>query len=155
MANPHKIGDLSVRFVSDMACGALDRLTTIPAFLPTLAPYPARTLVDYSRDNAQARPRRAALLFKGATLTIQRARRPERQRSPRRSRPRGSDAAIASRSLLPNCPQFFIAEIRRVESGRHRRAAESRSTREHELRGSADASTASKRRHADAVLQRG
>ena len=35
----------------------------------SLAPYPQRTLVDYLADAARDRPRQAALLFKGATLT--------------------------------------------------------------------------------------
>ena len=76
----------------------------------TLAPYPNRTLVDYLADAARDRPQRAALLFKGATLTYGEL-------------DRLSDAcAAAFRSLgvrrgdriallLPNCPQFLIAQF--------------------------------------------
>ena len=76
----------------------------------TLAPYPSRTLVDYLADAARDRPRQAALLFKGAALTYSEL-------------DRLSDAcAAAFRSLgvqrgdriallLPNCPQFLIAEF--------------------------------------------
>ncbi len=76
----------------------------------TLAPYPNRTLVDYLADAARDRPQQAALLFKGATLTYGEL-------------DRLSDAcAAAFRSLgvqrgdrvallLPNCPQFLIAEF--------------------------------------------
>jgi long-chain acyl-CoA synthetase len=76
----------------------------------TLAPYPDRTLVDYLADAARDRPQQAALLFKGATLTYGEL-------------DRLSDAcAAAFRSLgvqrsdpvallLPNCPQFLIAQF--------------------------------------------
>jgi long-chain acyl-CoA synthetase len=76
----------------------------------TLAPYPGRTLVDYLADAARDRPQQAALVFKGSTLTYGEL-------------DRLSDAcAAAFRSLgvrqsdrlallLPNCPQFFIAEF--------------------------------------------
>jgi len=76
----------------------------------TLAPYPSRTLVDYLADAARDRPRQAALLFKGAALTYSEL-------------DRLSDGcAAAFRSLgvqrgdriallLPNCPQFLIAEF--------------------------------------------
>ncbi len=40
-----------------------------PGVPHTLAPYPNRTLVDYLADAARDRPRQAALLFKGATIT--------------------------------------------------------------------------------------
>ena len=77
---------------------------------PTLAPYPNRTLVDYLADAARERPQQAALLFKGATITYAEL-------------DRLSDAcAAAFRSLgvqrgdriallLPNCPQFIIAQF--------------------------------------------
>jgi long-chain acyl-CoA synthetase len=76
----------------------------------TLAPYPQRTLLDYLDDNARERPQQAALLYKGATLTYD-------------DLDRLSDAlASAFRDLgvqrgdriallLPNCPQFFIAQF--------------------------------------------
>ena len=76
----------------------------------TLAPYPNRTLVDYLADTARERPRQSALLFKGATLSYA-------------DLDRLSDAGAAAfcslglkrgdriALLLPNCPQFFIAQF--------------------------------------------
>jgi len=76
----------------------------------TLAPYPNRTLVDYLADAARERPNRPALLFKGATITYGQL-------------DRLSDACASAFAalgvkrgdrvalLLPNCPQFFIAEF--------------------------------------------
>jgi long-chain acyl-CoA synthetase len=77
---------------------------------PTLAPYPDRTLVDYIADAARSGPARPALLFKGATVTYGEL-------------DRLSDACAAAFAalgitrgdrvalLLPNCPQFFIAQF--------------------------------------------
>jgi long-chain acyl-CoA synthetase len=76
----------------------------------TLAPYPDRTLVDYVSETARLSPDRPALLFKGATVTYG-----ELERL--------SDACAAAFTslgvkpgdrvglLLPNCPQFFIAQF--------------------------------------------
>ena len=76
----------------------------------TLAPYPERTLVDYLADAARERPNDPALLFKGATVTYAQL-------------DRLSDACAAAFAslgvargdrvalLLPNCPQFLIAEF--------------------------------------------
>jgi len=76
----------------------------------TLAPYPERTLVDYLADAARERPNHPALLFKGASVTYAQL-------------DRLSDACAAAFSslgvargdrvalLLPNCPQFLIAEF--------------------------------------------
>ena len=76
----------------------------------TLAPYPDRTLLDYLADAAQRRPDSPALLFKGATITYGEL-------------DRLSDACAAAFAalgvtrgdrvalLLPNCPQFFIAQF--------------------------------------------
>ncbi len=81
-----------------------------PGVRPTLGPYPNRTLLDYVDDHVRERPAAAALLFKGATITWS-------------DLDRQSDAfAAALRSLgvgrgervgllLPNCPQFFVAEF--------------------------------------------
>ena len=77
---------------------------------PTLAPYPDRTLVDYLADAARTQPHKPALLFKGATMTW-------------RGLEEASDACAAAFSalgirrgervgmLLPNCPQFFVAQF--------------------------------------------
>ena len=76
----------------------------------TLAPYPRRTLLDYVADGARDVPNGAALLFKGSTITFGEL-------------ARASDefaVALASLGvkrgdrvglLLPNCPQFFVAEF--------------------------------------------
>ena len=81
-----------------------------PGVPRTLAPYPSRTLVDYLADAARERPDRPAILFKGATLTW-------------RALDRLSDALAAALEalrvgrtdrialLLPNCPQFVIAQF--------------------------------------------
>jgi len=76
----------------------------------TLGPYPNRTLLDYVSDGARERPNHPALLFKGSTMTYAQL---EKQ----------SDACAAAFAslgvkagdrvglLLPNCPQFFVAEL--------------------------------------------
>ena len=80
--------------------------TGVPA---TLAPYPNRTLLDYLADAAQAEPDAPALLFKGASMSFG-----ELEHY-------SDECAAALRSLgvragdrvalvLPNCPQFLIAQ---------------------------------------------
>lgn len=76
----------------------------------TLTPYPSRTLLDYLSDAARDHPVAPALLFKGTAMSFAEL-------------ARDSDAFAAALSslgvkrgdrlglLLPNCPQFFIAEI--------------------------------------------
>ena len=76
----------------------------------TLSPYPDRTLLDYVSQAARERPDASALLFKGAKVTYSELE-------------RASDACAAAlialgvkrgdrvALLLPNCPQFFIAEL--------------------------------------------
>jgi long-chain acyl-CoA synthetase len=81
-----------------------------PGVPATLVPYPQRTIVDYVADHARERPSAAAVLFKGATLTY--------------SALHALSDALASAFvalgvargdrvglLLPNCPQFLIAEL--------------------------------------------
>ncbi len=76
----------------------------------TLGAYPDRTLVDYLEDAARARPRQPALLFKGAVITYRQL----------QSLSDACAAAFASLGitrgdrvalLLPNCPQFMIAQF--------------------------------------------
>lgn len=76
----------------------------------TLAPYPQKTLLDYVSENARTRPGGAALLFKGATVSWGQL---ERESD-------AFAAALAAEGvtrgdrvglLLPNCPQFFVAEL--------------------------------------------
>ena len=81
-----------------------------PGVPPTLAPYPDKTLVDYIADHARSRPNSPALLFKGAKVTYGEL-------------DRLSDACASAFAalgitrgdrvglLLPNCPQFFIAQF--------------------------------------------
>src|SRR5256884_8379241 len=77
---------------------------------PTLAPYPAKTLVAYLADAARDQPNDPALLFKGATMTYGEL----EQLSDACA---SAFAALGVRRgdrvglLLPNCPQFFIAEF--------------------------------------------
>src|SRR5712671_5716460 len=76
----------------------------------TLGPYPNRTLVDYLADSARTQPDKPALLFKGATITWREL---ERLSDACASAfaalgiKRGDRAAL----LLPNCPQFSIAQF--------------------------------------------
>jgi long-chain acyl-CoA synthetase len=81
-----------------------------PGVPATLAPYPNRTLVDYVADAARTAPGSPSLLFKGATITYGEL-------------DRLSDACASAFAalgvrrgdrvglLLPNCPQFFIAQF--------------------------------------------
>src|SRR5215216_4806367 len=81
-----------------------------PGVPATLAPYPDRTLVDYLADAARTAPDHPALLFKGAKVTYGQL-------------DRLSDACASAFAalgvtggdrvglLLPNCPQFFIAQF--------------------------------------------
>jgi long-chain acyl-CoA synthetase len=81
-----------------------------PGVPATLAPYPNRTLTDYLSDAARDRPGAPALLFKGAVMSFA-----ELERL--------SDACAAAFAalgvrrgdrvalLLPNCPQFLVAEF--------------------------------------------
>jgi long-chain acyl-CoA synthetase len=76
----------------------------------TLAPYPDRTLLDYVAEAARDHPDAPALFFKGATITYG-------------ALDKLSDACAAGFAslgiargdrialLLPNCPQFVIAEL--------------------------------------------
>jgi long-chain acyl-CoA synthetase len=81
-----------------------------PGVPPSLAPYPSRTLLDFVSDAARAHPESTAVLFKGAALTYGEL----EQLSD------ACGAALAALGvrrgdrvalLLPNCPQFLIAEL--------------------------------------------
>jgi long-chain acyl-CoA synthetase len=81
-----------------------------PGVPPSLAPYPSRTLLDFVSDAARAHTESTAVLFKGTALTYG-----ELEQL--------SDACAAAFDalgirrgdrialLLPNCPQFVIAEL--------------------------------------------
>ncbi len=87
-----------------------------PDVPPSLAPYPAKTLVDYIRETADARPDAPAIFFKGVVIS-------------NRDLDRLSDsfaAALVAAGIvkgdrvalvLPNCPQFLIAEIGAWKAG--------------------------------------
>src|SRR5213079_1300335 len=76
----------------------------------TLAPYPQRTLLDYLSDAAHRWPTHIALTFKGSAMTYAAL----EESSDRLA---AALAHIGVREgdrialLLPNCPQFFIAEL--------------------------------------------
>jgi long-chain acyl-CoA synthetase len=76
----------------------------------TLAPYPDRTLLDYLADLARDRPNQPALLFKGATMTwseLERLSNACASAFTALGIKRGDRVAL----LLPNCPQFSIAQF--------------------------------------------
>jgi long-chain acyl-CoA synthetase len=76
----------------------------------TLGTYPDRTLVDYLADAARDRPAQPALLFKGATITYSELERLSDVCAAAFGSlgvRRGDRVAL----LLPNCPQFFIAQF--------------------------------------------
>jgi long-chain acyl-CoA synthetase len=77
---------------------------------PSLAPYPDTTLIDYLDRLASEHPSNAALLFKGVTMSY----------GELDSLSTAFAAALAALGvrkgdrvalLLPNCPQFFVAEF--------------------------------------------
>jgi long-chain acyl-CoA synthetase len=76
----------------------------------SLAPYPNRTILDYVSDLAARSGKRAALLFKGAAVTWARLEQESDAFASALSSlgvQRGDRVAL----LLPNCPQFFVAEL--------------------------------------------
>ena len=82
----------------------------------TLAPYPERTLLDYLSDAARDHADLPALLFKGISVTYARL---ERESD-------AFAAALAAQGVkrgdrvaicLPNCPQFFVAELGAWKAG--------------------------------------
>src|SRR5688572_22354821 len=87
-----------------------------PEVPSSLAPYPAKTLVDYVREAADARPDAPAIFFKGAEVS-------NRDLDRLSDRFAASLAAACIRKgdrvalVLPNCPQFLIAEIGAWKAG--------------------------------------
>src|SRR5712671_7520908 len=81
-----------------------------PGVAATLSPYTRRTLLDYVAESAARNPNHPAILFKGSTTSYG-------------ALERLSDACAAAFTalgisrgdrvalLLPNCPQFVIAEL--------------------------------------------
>ena len=76
----------------------------------SLAPYPSRLLLDYVSALAKERPARQALLFKGAVVHYDEL---ERMSDRFAAALLGLGVQRGDRVglLLPNCPQFFIAEF--------------------------------------------
>lgn len=76
----------------------------------TLAPYPTRTILDYVSDLAQSMPDKPALLFKGAAVSWAQL---ERDSDTFASALRALGVQRGERVglLLPNCPQFMVAEL--------------------------------------------
>jgi long-chain acyl-CoA synthetase len=76
----------------------------------SLAPYPRRTLLDYLSDLARERPNARALLFKGGTVTFAAL---EAQSDAFAVALADLGVTVGARValLLPNCPQFFVAEL--------------------------------------------
>jgi len=82
----------------------------------TLAPYPARTLVDYLRDTADARPDHPSVLFKGRRVSYGEIDRLSDRFAAALAAAgirRGDRVAL----MLPNCPQFLIAEFGAWKAG--------------------------------------
>ena len=83
--------------------------TTTPACRPRWPLTRGRTLVDYLHDAARERPDRPGALFKGSTLTWVSWNGDRRRRvGVRGARHRRGDRVAL---LLPNCPQFVIAQF--------------------------------------------
>ncbi len=82
----------------------------------TMHPYPARTVLDYVRQAARERPRSPALLFKGATV-------PNAELDAASNAFAAALVSLGVRKgdrvglLLPNCPQFIIAELGAWKAG--------------------------------------
>src|SRR3954470_4664192 len=82
----------------------------------TLAPYPDKTLVDYVRENAATRPKSPAILFKGGRMSnAELDRLSDRFASAlvRYGARQGDRIAL----VMPNSPQFLIAEIGAWKAG--------------------------------------
>jgi long-chain acyl-CoA synthetase len=77
---------------------------------PSLAPYPNRTILDYLTDLVRTRPRDPALLFKGATISWEQL---DHDADAFAAALAGLGVSRGDRVglLLPNCPQFFVAEL--------------------------------------------
>jgi long-chain acyl-CoA synthetase len=77
---------------------------------PTLAPYPGTTLLDYLQRLAESKPSATALLFKGARVSYGQMEAESRACAAALwafGVRKGDRVAV----LLPNCPQFFVAEF--------------------------------------------
>src|SRR5687768_6222082 len=87
-----------------------------PDVRPSIAPYPQKTLIDYLDQLASGHPSKPALLFKGSTMTYGQL---------------GAESTAFAAALieigvrngdrvalvLPNCPQFLVAEFGAWKAG--------------------------------------
>ncbi|MEO8194882.1 MAG: long-chain fatty acid--CoA ligase [Gemmatimonadales bacterium] len=82
----------------------------------TLEPYPHLTLLDYLRESAEKWPSRPALLFKGATVSYGDLEKASDRFATHLVKlgVRGGDRVAI---MLPNCPQFIIAEVGAWKAG--------------------------------------
>lgn len=87
-----------------------------PGVPVSLAPYPAKTLVDYVRENAAQHPDGRAILFKGGSLSNADLDRLS-DRFAAALQGYGIRAGDRVALLLPNCPQFLIAEFGAWKAG--------------------------------------
>ena len=76
----------------------------------TLAPYPAETLVDLVRRQARERPNAVALRFEGGVTTYAQLLR-QANAFGRALEARGLAPGDRVALVLPNCPQFLVAEL--------------------------------------------
>ena len=76
----------------------------------SLEPYPARTLVEYLRQLSHDRPSAPAILFKGATVTYQQLDH-DSDALARALHENGVRKGDRVALVLPNCPQFLVAEF--------------------------------------------
>lgn len=83
---------------------------------PTLEPYPQRTLLDYVSDAVRERPDHPAILFKGSRITygeLEKLSDAFGAALVELGIKKGDRVAL----LLPNCPQFIIAELGAWKAG--------------------------------------
>jgi len=83
---------------------------------PTLEPYPADTLIDYLARLAREHGSRAAIFFKGATISYRQLDDESNALAAAliaRGVTRGDRVAL----VLPNCPQFLVAEFGAWKAG--------------------------------------
>jgi len=81
-----------------------------PGVPPSISPYPSRTLLDFVSESAARDPHHPALLFKGSTVTYGELDRLSEACAAAFTKigvARGDRIAL----LLPNCPQFIVAEL--------------------------------------------
>ena len=76
----------------------------------SIGTYPAKTLADFVADHARTRGEKAAILFKGRSVSWSELDR-DSDAFARALAARGVKPGDRVALLLPNCPQFKIAEL--------------------------------------------